>query len=323
MSPKDLCKLEIVRQDKKSDWYEVRSSMRLVWLKAKQEIVPVEVICSFQKMHCDGPAGSANSIVARLQRVRAVTESQIVSWGTARVEQSGSFVFGVHVPTSRPTFSKHMIVQAGCITNHTTLLTTFLCACHTFIRLRQAAAIIRSPLTDGHHHSARASGVIRGFCVNSASKGGSRAEGGGGNSLSSGGGDAASSTDYGGGASSGSLSGNGADNNNKEDGEEKGQKTMSGGRTSRKRARVVCVPVAVPCRDEKNQRWAVVEEMSGGGGTEGGQAPVGGARHTGSGPTSRELPPTARRLAMSAKKTILFRHGFDSSKADSVARRAK
>lgn len=65
----DLCKLEIVRQDKKSDWYEVRSSMRLVWLKARQEIVPVEVICSFQQMHCDGPAGSANSIVARLQRV--------------------------------------------------------------------------------------------------------------------------------------------------------------------------------------------------------------------------------------------------------------
>ena len=68
----ELCKLEIVRQDKKSDWYEVRSSMRLVWLKNKQEIVPVEVICSFQPIHMDGPAGSANSIVARLQRVSAL-----------------------------------------------------------------------------------------------------------------------------------------------------------------------------------------------------------------------------------------------------------
>lgn len=65
----EICKLEIVRQDKKSDWYEVRSSMRLVWLRNKQEIVPVEVICSFQLMHGDGPAGSANSIVNRLQRV--------------------------------------------------------------------------------------------------------------------------------------------------------------------------------------------------------------------------------------------------------------
>lgn len=65
----EICKLEIVRQDKKSDWYEVRSSMRLVWLKNKQEIVPVEVICSFQQMHGDGPPGSANSIVNRLQRV--------------------------------------------------------------------------------------------------------------------------------------------------------------------------------------------------------------------------------------------------------------
>lgn len=43
--------------------------MRLVWLKNKQEIVPVEVICSFQKMHSDGPAGNDNSIVARLRRV--------------------------------------------------------------------------------------------------------------------------------------------------------------------------------------------------------------------------------------------------------------
>ena len=66
----DLCKLELKRQDENLEWYEVRSSMRLAWLKTKQEIVPVEVICSFQPMHSDSPAGSANSIVARLQRVR-------------------------------------------------------------------------------------------------------------------------------------------------------------------------------------------------------------------------------------------------------------
>lgn len=65
----DLCKLEIMRQDQKFEWYEVRSSMRLAWLKAKQMIIPVEVICSFQQMHTDCPAGSANGIVARLQRV--------------------------------------------------------------------------------------------------------------------------------------------------------------------------------------------------------------------------------------------------------------
>lgn len=65
----DMCKLEMLRQDENSEWYEVRSSMRLVWLKAKQEIVPVEVICSFQRMHVDSPAGSSGSIVARLQRV--------------------------------------------------------------------------------------------------------------------------------------------------------------------------------------------------------------------------------------------------------------
>ncbi|CBJ25964.1 conserved unknown protein [Ectocarpus siliculosus] len=65
---KDLCKLEIMRQDQKFEWYEVRSSMRLAWLKAKQMIIPVEVICSFQQMHTDCPAGSANGIVARLQR---------------------------------------------------------------------------------------------------------------------------------------------------------------------------------------------------------------------------------------------------------------
>ena len=64
-----MCKLEIMRQDKTFEWYEVRSSMRLAWLKAKQMIIPVEVICSFQQMHTDSPAGSANSIVARLQRV--------------------------------------------------------------------------------------------------------------------------------------------------------------------------------------------------------------------------------------------------------------
>ena len=58
-----------MRQDKTFEWYEVRSSMRLAWLKAKQMIIPVEVICSFQQMHTDSPAGSANSIVARLQRV--------------------------------------------------------------------------------------------------------------------------------------------------------------------------------------------------------------------------------------------------------------
>lgn len=66
----DLCKLEIKRQDETLEWYEVRSSMRLAWLKTKQEIVPVEVICSFHPMHRDSPAGNANSIVARLQRVR-------------------------------------------------------------------------------------------------------------------------------------------------------------------------------------------------------------------------------------------------------------
>lgn len=60
-----------MRQDKTFEWYEVRSSMRLAWLKAKQMIIPVEVICSFQQMHTDSPAGSANSIVARLQRVSA------------------------------------------------------------------------------------------------------------------------------------------------------------------------------------------------------------------------------------------------------------
>ncbi|CAM9918241.1 unnamed protein product [Ectocarpus sp. 4 AP-2014] len=69
---KDLCKLEIMRQDQKFEWYEVRSSMRLAWLKAKQMIIPVEVICSFQQMHSDCPAGSANGIVARLQRAASV-----------------------------------------------------------------------------------------------------------------------------------------------------------------------------------------------------------------------------------------------------------
>ncbi|CAM9488364.1 unnamed protein product [Ectocarpus sp. 12 AP-2014] len=69
---KDLCKLEIMRQDQKFEWYEVRSSMRLAWLKAKQMIIPVEVICSFQQMHTDCPAGSANGIVARLQRAASV-----------------------------------------------------------------------------------------------------------------------------------------------------------------------------------------------------------------------------------------------------------
>lgn len=72
----DLCKLEIKRRDEKLEWYEVRSSMRLAWLKTKQEIVPVEVICSFQQMHRDSPAGSANSIVARLQRVREEIRGQ-------------------------------------------------------------------------------------------------------------------------------------------------------------------------------------------------------------------------------------------------------
>lgn len=68
-NPQDLCKLEIMRLDKKFEWYEVRSSMRLAWLMTKQMIIPVEVICSFQQMHRDSPAGNANSIVARLQKV--------------------------------------------------------------------------------------------------------------------------------------------------------------------------------------------------------------------------------------------------------------
>ena len=71
-----MCKLEIMRQDKTFEWYEVRSSMRLAWLKAKQMIIPVEVICSFQQMHTDSPAGSANSIVARLQRVSVKRKSE-------------------------------------------------------------------------------------------------------------------------------------------------------------------------------------------------------------------------------------------------------
>lgn len=66
-----MCKLEIMRLDKKFEWYEVRSSMRLAWLMTKQMIIPVEVICSFQQMHSDSPAGNANSIVARLQKVSA------------------------------------------------------------------------------------------------------------------------------------------------------------------------------------------------------------------------------------------------------------
>ncbi|CAN0006429.1 unnamed protein product, partial [Scytosiphon promiscuus] len=69
---KDLCKLEIMRMDNKFEWYEVRSSMRLAWLMTKQMIIPVEVICSFQQMHRDSPAGNANSIVARLQKAAAI-----------------------------------------------------------------------------------------------------------------------------------------------------------------------------------------------------------------------------------------------------------
>ncbi|CAB1114548.1 unnamed protein product [Ectocarpus sp. CCAP 1310/34] len=77
---KDLCKLEIMRQDQKFEWYEVRSSMRLAWLKAKQMIIPVEVICSFQQMHTDCPAGSANGIVARLQRASMPATDSAGGW---------------------------------------------------------------------------------------------------------------------------------------------------------------------------------------------------------------------------------------------------
>lgn len=175
----------------------------------------------------------------------------------------------------------------------------------------QAAAIVRSPPTDGRHHSsARAGGVSCGIRVNGASKRKSRGGAGGGDGGSSIG-EAARSSDYGGGTSSGSLSGSGADNSNNRDGEDEGHETIDGCRTSRKRARVVSAPVVTPCRDEQHQRRTGVEKGAGGGGAGGGQASVGGA-------TPRALPPTARRLALSAKKTILFRHGVDSSKAGAV-----
>lgn len=74
-----------MRQDQKFEWYEVRSSMRLAWLKAKQMIIPVEVICSFQQMHTDCPAGSANGIVARLQRVSGAS----LRSSSAQVERGG------------------------------------------------------------------------------------------------------------------------------------------------------------------------------------------------------------------------------------------
>lgn len=102
-SLQDLCKLEIMRQDKTFEWYEVRSSMRLAWLKAKQMIIPVEVICSFQQMHTDSPAGSANSIVARLQRVsvakgrerrRAHLERKRKGWVENNCVESGRLLNG-------------------------------------------------------------------------------------------------------------------------------------------------------------------------------------------------------------------------------------
>ncbi|CAM9483959.1 unnamed protein product [Discosporangium mesarthrocarpum] len=63
---KNTCKLQIVCRDKTTAWCEVRTAMRLVWSKEKREIIPVEVIFSFQLMQED--ADSNIGMLAQLQK---------------------------------------------------------------------------------------------------------------------------------------------------------------------------------------------------------------------------------------------------------------
>lgn len=77
---------------------------------------------------------------------------------------------------------------------------------------------------------------------------------------------------------------------------------------------------AAPCGGRRTSKGSQENDLSGGGesgggdvdGDQGGDPRVDERTSGASSPTSRILPPTARRLAMSAKKTILLRHGFDS-----------
>lgn len=163
--------------------------------------------------------------------------------------------------------------------------------------------------------------------------------------------DAVSSSDYGGGASSDSLSGdanNGADMKHAQGGgkESEPRRGGKGKRISRKRARTACATVVVsaPSRHDDSRggepRCAVAQKMVGSGGQEegdggGASGKVGKEELVGQGaavtaaataatatatPSGRTLPPTVRRLAMSAKKAILFRHGFDAQ-VDAIAGR--
>ncbi|CAN0183156.1 unnamed protein product, partial [Ascophyllum nodosum] len=272
-SHKELCKLEIVRQDKKSDWYEVRSSMRLVWLKNKQEIVPVEVICSFQPIHMDGPAGSANSIVARLQRV--VTTGRSLYGNTIRRDylsgQSASSGFSASGESNCTGGSGDLISEGDTNSNSSS-------SCHT--------------------------------------------------------GEAVSSSDYGGGTSSGSLSGDG-DGDSLDNDEESSrigassvERRNSGGSNvqSRKRSRARLRSLAQKTAPVGARRAAGrVQENSLGVGEEDGGGDAAGDQGSdqaavdademasaAASQTPRILPPTARWLALTAKKTILMRHGFDS-----------
>lgn len=165
-------------------------------------------------------------------------------------------------------------------------------------------------------------------------------------------GEGVSSSDYGGGASSGSLSGDGdsLDNDAKstprntfvERGGQEDELRTGSSVQSRKRSRRVSPPdfvsapflprfanpqsrgsvaqKAAPGGARRTTKGSQENDLNGGGesgggdadGDQGGDPTVDERTSAGSSPTSRILPPTARRLAMSAKKTILLRHGFDS-----------
>ena len=165
-------------------------------------------------------------------------------------------------------------------------------------------------------------------------------------------GEAVSSSDYGGGTSSGSLSGDGdgdsLDNDEESSriGASSVERRNSGGSNvqSRKRSRAVSPPEVVttsfpPLVDSKRLRSLAqktapvgarraagrVQENSLGVGEEDGGGDAAGDQGSdqaavdaderasaAASQTPRILPPTARWLALTAKKTILMRHGFDS-----------
>lgn len=167
-------------------------------------------------------------------------------------------------------------------------------------------------------------------------------------------GEGVSSSDYGGGASSGSLSGDGDTLNNVvnstqpnascvERDSQKDELDTGSSVQSRKRSwhvsppGVVSAPFpsrvasprsrrsvaqkATPCGAKQTAKGSQENGLSGGGdadGDQGGDPTVDEGTSGASSPTSRILPPTARRLAMSAKKTILLRHGYDSQNGTRV-----